>query len=152
MLYRLIDNAFVFIGLMIIYRLSLDYAYIHTIAPLFSYSGLTYEPSSICQNISFLSFIVATLIVLPYRKMRGVFEPQIVMFFYLLAFVPMTSFWACKEQEMSFMIACLSFWLLFFIAMRTIKGIDLTKYIKYNPKFIDVMVIIMCLVIVFISG
>ncbi len=152
MFYRLINNAFVFVALMIIYRLLLDYAYINTIAPYFGYAQLTYEPEIYSQTISMVSFVIGTAFVLPYRKMQGVFTPQIMMFFYLLAFVPMTSFWACKRQEMDFMITCLIFWFLFFIAMRFIKGIDLTRYIEYNPKWIDIIVVIMSLVILFISG
>lgn len=149
---KLIDNVFVFVALMIVYRLSLDYAYSNTVSPFFSYAGLTYEPDIVCKTISIISFAFGTAFILPHRKMQTVFSSQILMFFYLLAFVPMTSFWACKIQKMEFMVAAIIFWVIFYMAMNFVKGTDFTKYIKYNPKWIDVLAITMCLVIVFISG
>lgn len=149
---RFLDNVFVFILLMALYRFALDYVYIETIAPIFSYAKLTYEPDTFCQSVSLVAFVCGTILVLPYRKMQGVFVPQSMMILYLMVFVPMTSFWACKKQDVSFMVACLVFWIILLLAIRMAKGIDLTKYVKVSEKNVNIIVFIMSVVIIFISG
>lgn len=149
---KIIEGKLAFITLVLIYRLALDYIYVFTIAPLFSYANFTYEPDTYSQSFSWIAFIVGLVLFMPFRKTSGNFLNQSILLFYLLSYVPMTSYWWCKGQSSSFMIANMVFWCLFIITTKRLKGIDLTKYFSHNDKIVTLLTILMAAVILFISG
>ena len=149
---KVVNNNFAFILLMILYRLGLDYVYIETISPLFSYANFTYEPTVSSQIMSILAFCLGTVAVIPYRKDSSSFVSQSMMLLYLMTYVPMTSFWWCKGQTMDFMLANIIFWMLLFGITRLINGINLRKYIYPNERMIIFIMILMVFVILYISG
>ena len=106
----LLENSAVFFLLMIVYRLCLDYIYIHEISPVFSYAYLSYNPTTQSRIFSVFTFVVGTAAVCRYNNSKGLFVPQAMMLLYLISFVPMTSFWWCKGQGFDFMLANLVLW------------------------------------------
>lgn len=152
MIEKIYKSSFVFILLMVLYRFGLDYVYIKTIAPIFSYANFNYWPTSTSQNMSILAFCLGTIAILPYKRAEGGFVDQTMILLYLMCFVPMTSFWWCKGQTVDFMMANIVFWMLLFCISKFIKGINLSKYLSPNDTIIKITACVMIFVILFISG
>ena len=148
----LLENSAVFFLLMIVYRLCLDYIYIHEISPVFSYAYLSYNPTTQSRIFSVFTFVVGTAAVCKYKNSEGIFIPQAMMLLYLISFVPMTSFWWCKGQKIDFMLANLVLWLSLFLFTDKIKGIKLQKYFPHNETAVKCIAIVMAFVIIYISA
>lgn len=149
---RFLDNTQIFIVIVLLYRILLDYTYIYIIAPTYGYARLSYDPSSIGALFSWVALILGIYLILPFRKMDGNIVPQtmILMFFY--SYVPMTSYWSCSSLPLDFMGSCILFWSLWFVMMRIVKAPDFSSIVSPNPRAIYAIAIFFAISVFIISG
>ena len=155
-------NKFLFFSGVIVYRILVDYVYVNFVSLRFSYDGYTYSENFINYCISWFLLIPFLLLIIPFLKRKEFVISNVVIFLFLLRFVPLTSFIACKPFSNSFVFAEIFFWSLLILLLR--KRILPSK--KYNFTFLNqnqlsdssrqmlfnFILIFSCFVVLLISG
>ena len=144
-------NGIYFFLSIVLYRLFLDYIYIHSIAPVYSHQRLSIDYAPHMLGISWAILCVYTLLVVPFLKMQGEVIPKAMLMLFVLRYVPFTSFIACKAQPYDYIGWASLFWMLIILMFRYLPQPRLLS-IRNNKYLVDFIAFTLVLTVVWISG
>lgn len=146
-----LDSGIYFFLSIVLYRLLLDYIYIHSIAPVYSYQRLSINYAPHMLGISWAILCVYTLLVIPFLKMQGEVIPKAMLMLFVLRYVPFTSFIACQAQTYAYIGLVSLFWLLIILMFRYLPSPRMF-FIRKKKYLIDLVTLALVLSVVWISG
>lgn len=145
------SSKIIFVVLVVVYRLMMDFIYREEISPFYDYANMVYDPSYIGVIISWFLLILCTFLVLPCIERKDVLIPNFVMILFFMRFVPITVMFASMQLPTSYMIAQSLFWVLLFLLLRKNRGINIGK-IERSNVFVYILTVIMVFSVLFVSG
>ena len=144
-------NFLLFFISVVIYRVLLDINYIFSISPVFSYDRLECNITYHSMISSWVMLSILSILYSSFLKMKGFFIPNLMIMFFVVRVVPITSFIGCNEQPKDFVFWELIYWIVLFIFIRYLKIPPLPKVPK-SKQIINIIAIIMIVTVVIISG
>lgn len=143
--------GFYFFVSIVIYRLLLDYIYIHSIAPAYSHQRFTIDYAPHMFGISWGILCAYTLLVIPFLKIQGEVIPKAMLMLFVLRYVPFTSFIACQSQPYDYIGWAGLFWLLIILLLRYVPTPRIL-FISKKKYPINLVALALVLTVVWISG
>jgi hypothetical protein len=104
------DKRIVFTFLAVIFRMLLDRAYIN-ISGIFEYLGIVYSPRPLWLILFSYALMALVAYTIPQNHNRP--STMILLFFFLISFVPITTFYAMNSQTSAMPLLCISFVFIF---------------------------------------
>jgi hypothetical protein len=102
----------VVIGIIVlVYRILLDFTYILYLEPQFSYAGFGLDISTIKVILSYMALLLLYLLT-PKETLKP--SSMVIQFFYLMVYVPFTSFYALSNSDTNWFVLFTLFWVLVF--------------------------------------
>lgn len=149
-----IKNIVWFAASVVLLRVLFDNIYAEAISPLYSYAGLTYNPTITSRTISWGLLMGGLVLVTPFLKRNDFVIPNAAILLFVLFFVPWTSFIACKPQTMDFVLCEATYWAMVFICMyRKFNVIRLPQIVHTaNSTALTIITVTLILVVVYVSG
>ncbi|KAA5419289.1 hypothetical protein NXV78_20660 [Bacteroides cellulosilyticus] len=144
-------SKIVFVIFILIYRMLLDILYVQTIAPFWGYYGFINDPSHLCKILSWIILAAFIVIVFPYLKSDEEFSSDIALIIFFLKIVPFTSFIACKQQPIDFILCEVLYLFLIYLFLKTIHVPKLSNKFK-STTLTNLIVAVLIVTVFFISA
>lgn len=129
----------------------LDILYVQTIAPFWGYYGFINDPSHLCKILSWIILAAFIVIVFPYLKSDEEFSSDIALIIFFLKIVPFTSFIACKQQPIDFILCEVLYLFLIYLFLKTIHVPKLSNKFK-STTLTNLIVAVLIVTVFFISA
>ncbi len=98
-------------GLILLYRLVLDFMYLTRLSPIYAYSGFTTDLVWIKYALSWLLVLVCLPLVVGLQGQEERPSSILVTLMNYVYFLPMTSYLGCKGSDLGFFCAVAVYWL-----------------------------------------
>ena len=147
---------FYFIGFLfvILYRYLLDLNYVDYIAKNHAYQGLVDASNFGSKILSWVYLLIYAPFFLSFHYyQKELFLSIVMMLFFLLKFIPSTCLLAFLDTDPMMFVSQIAFWFLMILLAYGIPPVHIPRKntLNYNSVF-NVIVLVFCLVIIYISG
>src|SRR5687767_13458776 len=123
------DKRIIFTFLAVIFRVLLDRAYIN-ISDIFEYLGIVYSPRPLLWIVFSYVLLVLVAYTVPQNHNRP--STMILLFLFLISFIPITAFYALNSQTSVMPLLCITF--VFFIINIVVRDSGLLRMGVGNLK------------------
>lgn len=150
---KILNNTFVVICCIILYRILLDYIYVNYTYPSWEYTGFNNTETIHSLIISWVILSILTLTVLPYFRNNAGFYPDIMIIFFLMRVVPFTTIIRFINTPERLNLLFLIYFFLMFFLTNNIKIKEKVLVRSSNSDHIMyIALIFFSILIIFISG
>ena len=153
---KLLNKNIVIIGLIILYRVLLDYTYATITSPVWGYAGFGNNSTISSHIASWIVLAALTFFILPYFKSTEPFYPDLLLLFFTMRVVPFTTIVRYVNIPDSLSIWFFVYFALIFIFTRRIKlrpmPLNIGRLSRSNDGILYVGLIFFSAIILFISG
>lgn len=153
---KLLNKNIVIIGLIILYRVLLDYTYATITSPVWGYAGFGNNSTISSHIVSWIVLAALTFFILPYFKSTEPFYPDLLLLFFTMRVVPFTTIVRYVNIPDSLSIWFFVYFALIFIFTRRIKlrpmPLNIGRLSRSNDGILYVGLIFFSAIILFISG
>ena len=140
-------------GMILIYRVALDFMYITQLSPLYAYSGFTTDLSPVTYGLSWLLLLVYLPLIVGLQEQENRPSSVLVTMINLMYFIPMTSYMGCKGSHLWFMASVALYWLVFLLLQLRLPSFALKRLSPHHGKqLFGVFTIAAVLLVMGISG
>lgn len=123
-------------GLLLFYRLVLDFVYVTQLSPIFAYSGFTTDLSPVTYGLSWLLLLTYTPLIVGIQEQEERPSSVMVTLINLLYFLPMTSYMGCKGSSQWFMASVAIYWLIFMLLQLRMPSFSLKRVSPRHGKLL----------------
>lgn len=148
----------IYLILIFIYRIGIDWAYQEVVSTLFAYNGFTNNYSGLYAVISWIVLLLFSFLSFEqYYNEQDLISNEILFVLFLMAFVPFTTMICFGALENNFIVCNLLFWVLLFIIPKfriTFKShlnIGFTSRRTLGDFQIKIIAIVFSLIVLYIS-
>lgn len=153
---KLLNKNIVIIGLIILYRVLLDYTYATITSPVWGYAGFGNYSTTSSHIVSWIVLAALTFFILPYFKSTEPFYPDLLLLFFTMRVVPFTTIIRYVNTPDSLSIWFFVYFALILILTRIIKlrpmPLNIGRSLRSNDGILYVGLIFFFAIILFISG
>ena len=140
-------------GLILLYRLVLDFMYLTQLSPIYAYSGFTTDLVWIKYALSWLLVLVCLPLVVGLQGQEERPSSILVTLMNYVYFLPMTSYLGCKGSDLGFFCAVAVYWLVLLAVQLRMPTILVPKLPHRHTSLLFFLVSVgACLFVMGISG
>ena len=140
-------------GLILLYRLVLDFMYLTQLSPIYAYCGFTTDLVWIKYALSWLLVLVCLPLVVGLQGQEERPSSILVTLMNYVYFLPMTSYLGCKGSDLGFFCAVAVYWLVLLAVQLRMPTILVPKLPHRHTSLLFFLVSVgACLFVMGISG